>query len=253
MVHGWFRIECGRWQQESVNLRSGAGFCGMARQIKVLIAEDHDVVREGLKILIGADPGIQVAGEANNGARVVALASKLQPDVVLMDLAMPGTNGVEATKAICRTTPESRVLVLSAYQDEEIVESVIAAGVSGYITKHSAAEELLTAIHEVGSGRAYYSPAIAGRLRARRRASFESQHAQGGSGQLTPRERQVLALIASGQPNKQIADTLGLSIKTVEKHRQAAMDKLNLHDTASLTRYALSNGMLDVRPRVAGD
>lgn len=215
---------------------------GMAKQISVLIAEDHDVVREGLKILIGADPRLKIAGETNNGEAAVRLARQLKPDVILMDLAMPGGNGVEATRHICGQVPGSKVLVLSAYQDEEMVQKVIDAGVSGYITKHAASDELLNAIHEVGSGRPYYSPPIARKLRDRKRLSFQSGRPQLASASLTRREQQVLQLIATGQPNKQIASSLGLSIKTVEKHRQAAMDKLNIHDTAGLTRYALGKG-----------
>src|SRR5579859_6688719 len=120
----------------------------MAKNIKVLIAEDHDVVREGLKILISSDSGIEIAGEASNGAAAVRLARKLQPDVVLMDLAMPKVNGLQATREIRQQVPRSKVLVLSAYKDDETLQKVLAAGVSGYITKHSAADELLTAIRE---------------------------------------------------------------------------------------------------------
>lgn len=216
----------------------------MPKLISVLIAEDHDVVREGLKILIGADPGLKIVGETNSGPGAVRLARQLDPDVIVMDLAMPGGGGLEATRNICQQAPRARVLVLSAYQDEETVQKVIDAGVAGYMTKHSAAEELLAAIYEVGGGRPYYSPAIANKLRARRRISFESGRPQASSGKLTKREQQVLSLIATGQPNKQIASSLGLSIKTVEKHRQATMDKLNIHDTAGLTRYALARGMV---------
>ncbi len=212
------------------------------RNIKVLIAEDHDVVRQGLKILISADPAIEVAGEATDGPKALRLARKLRPDVVLMDLAMPGGSGLEATRNICREVPGSKVLVLSAYQDNETVQRALAAGVSGYLTKHSAAEELLEAIHQLGQGRAYYSPKIARQLNARRQLSFQNGPSL-RTGRLTPRERQVLALIARGQPNKQIADTLKLSIKTVEKHRQAAMDKLAIHEIAGLTRYALEHDL----------
>ncbi len=214
----------------------------MTPSIKVLIAEDHDVVREGLKILISADPGIQVAGEATSGDKAVQLARKLQPDVVLMDLSMPGGSGLEATRSICRQVPHSKVLVLSAYQDNETVQRAVAAGVSGYMTKHSAADELLQAIHELGHGRRYYSPKIARQLKSRQQLSFQAGPSLQG-GRLTPRERQVLALIAQGQPNKQIASNLKLSIKTVEKHRQAAMDKLAIHEIAGLTRYALEHGL----------
>jgi DNA-binding NarL/FixJ family response regulator len=209
------------------------------KNIRVLIAEDHDVVREGLKILISADSGIEIAGEASNGAMAVRLARKLQPDVVLMDLAMPKVNGLEATREIRQKVPQSKVLVLSAYKDEETLQRVLAAGVSGYITKHSAAEELLTAIRELSKGNSYFSPAVSGKTKIRQRQSPPGA-------KLTPRESEVLQLIARGQPNKEIAYTLGISIKTIEKHRQAVMDKLDLHDIASLTRYAMAKGLVGV-------
>ncbi len=216
----------------------------MAQNIKVLIAEDHNVVREGLKILIGADHSLEIAGEATDGPAAVRMAKKLQPDVVVMDLAMPRGNGLEAARNICRDVPETRVLVLSAYQDEETVQRALATGAAGYMTKHSAADELLTAIHEVGEGRPYYSRKLAARLKARQQDCFRHGRSPVKPPHLTPREQEVLRLIARGQPNKEIAYTLRLSIKTVEKHRQATMDKLGLHDTASLTRYAFSKGLL---------
>lgn len=216
----------------------------MAKCIKVLIAEDHDVVREGLKILIRSDPGLKITGEAGDGQAAVRLAKKLQPDVILMDLAMPKANGLEATRAIRRDVPHSRVLVLSAYQDEDTVQRVVEAGVSGFMTKHSAAEELLTAIREVNQGKLYYSPKIAARMKARRHASFQNGRTSHPRPKLTPRESQVLVQIAQGQCNKEIAYDLHLSVKTIEKHRQAAMDKLNLHDIPALTRYAVEKGMV---------
>src|SRR5215813_10129385 len=138
----------------------------MAKNLKVLIAEDHEVVREGLKILISADPSMEVAGEAESGQMALRLAKQLRPDVVLMDLAMPRGNGLEAAREIRREVPGSKVLVLSAYKDEETVLRVLDAGASGYMTKTSAADELLTAIREVGNGKAYYCSAIANHLKA---------------------------------------------------------------------------------------
>jgi DNA-binding NarL/FixJ family response regulator len=159
-------------------------------------------------------------------------------------LAMPRGNGVEAARDICREVPATKILVLSAYKDEETVQRVIEAGASGYMTKHSAADELLTAIREVGNGKAYYCSAIAGHLKARQRQSFQSGQPVARPPHLTPRELEVLVLIARGQPNKEIAFTLGVSIKTVEKHRQSVMDKLGIHDIAGLTRYAVSKNLV---------
>jgi DNA-binding NarL/FixJ family response regulator len=221
----------------------------MAKSIKVLIAEDHDVVREGLKILIGSDPDLEIAGEAKNGQMAVRLAKKLQPDVVLMDLAMPKCNGLDAARDICRHAPNSRVLVLSAYQDEDTVQRVLDAGASGYMTKHSAADELLTAIREVGCGNSYYSPKIARRMKARQALSTRAAHNGKATVHLTPRENEVLRLIAQGQCNKEIAYNLRLSIKTIEKHRQSVMDKLNIHEIAGLTRYAADKGLVSLNPK----
>jgi DNA-binding NarL/FixJ family response regulator len=217
----------------------------MARTLKVLIAEDHDVVRQGLRILLSADPSVQVAGEASNGPAAVRMARKLQPDVVLMDLAMPKGNGLEASRDICRQVPRSRVLVLSAYQDEELVQRVLDTGAAGYLTKHSAAEELLSAIRQVSEGKQYCSPKLLHHFQGHRRSLPRPGRSSSRPGRLTPRERQVLGLIAQGHPNKSIAYSLHLSIKTVEKHRQAVMDKLDIHDIAGLTRFALDKGVLD--------
>jgi len=216
----------------------------VTKEIRVLIAEDHDVVREGLKILIQADPGLVIAGEANNGQTAVRLAKKLQPDVVLMDLAMPQANGLTAARDIRIQAPAAKVLILSAYKDEDTIQKVMDAGVAGYMTKHSAADELLTAIREVGKGNAYYSPAIAKQMRARGSRPFRQGRSQTPATRLTPRELEVLCLVARGQPNKEMAFSLNVSIKTVEKHRQAAMDKLGIHDIAGLTRYAVAKGLL---------
>jgi DNA-binding NarL/FixJ family response regulator len=186
---------------------------------------------------------LEIAGETNNGAAAVRLALKLRPDVVLMDLAMPNGNGLDASRDISRKVPASKVLVLSAYQDEELVQRVIEAGASGYMTKRSAADELLSAIRQVGQGKFYCSPSIAGRLKARQGKSMPGLVVSKPPS-LTNREQEVLELIARGQPNKLIAANLGVSIKTVEKHRQAVMDKLGIHDIAGLTRYALDKGFV---------
>jgi DNA-binding NarL/FixJ family response regulator len=220
----------------------------MTKGITILVVEDHEVVRAGLRILINSDPGLQIVGEASDGLKALRLARKLRPEIVLMDLAMPRSNGLQAAREICRQLPGAKVLVLSAYQDDETVQRVLQAGVAGYLTKHSAADELLAAIHQVSQGRPFYSRRIAERLRARQRMAMANGKSLWAGTKLTPREQEVVGLLASGQSNKEIAYNLHLSVKTVEKHRQAAMDKLNLHDIASLTRYAISHGLAGAAP-----
>ena len=206
------------------------------KPITVLLADDHTVVREGLCALLKAEADLVVVGEAQNGRLAVELTKKLHPDVVVMDLAMPQLNGLEATRQILLAVPATKVLILSAHNDDEYVESVIAAGATGYLLKQSSAHILAEAIRAVEKGRPVFSPSIARRLgdKGRRRRSL-----------LTSREEEVLQLVAEGAPNKQVAMELGISIKTVEKHRQHLMDKLDIHDTAGLTRYALAAGVIE--------
>lgn len=213
------------------------------RTIRIIIAEDHAIVRQGLRALITADPDLQVAGEAADGKAAVELARELKPDVVVMDIAMPMMNGLEATRQIRKDSPSSKVLVLSSYGDDEIVQSLLEGGATGYITKHSASIDLLTAIREVSMGRQYLSARIA--LRMKRREMHSSAHRYRRPGtELTCRETQVLSLIATGLGSKGVASELGISTKTVEKHRQAIMEKLDIHEIASLTRYATAHGLV---------
>lgn len=218
----------------------------MSAPIRIVIAEDHSVVREGLKILIRSDPQLMVAGEASSGRSVIELVDKIKPDVVLMDLAMPDGGGLDATRGICSRKNPAKVLVLSAYQDEETVEKALEAGASGFLTKHSAASELLEAIRQVCAGKQYFSSRIVSRVRRRARSAIPSSGKTSPVQRLTPREREVLVLIAEGMANKTVAYHLDLSIKTVEKHRQQIMDKLNIHEVAGLTRYAIEKGLVSV-------
>ncbi len=206
----------------------------MAR-ISVLLVDDHTVVRQGLSILLGAEPDIQVVGEAPDGRQAIELARATKPAVILMDLALPTLNGVEATRAILAEAPQTKVIVLTSYSDDEFVRQAIEAGAVGFLLKETAANDLTKAIREVFNGNAFFSPPIARRLRDQSRdaASPEARS-------LTIREAQVLQLIADGCPNKKIAAELGISIKTVEKHRQQVMNKLGIHHTAGLTRFVLS-------------
>ncbi len=215
------------------------------KKIAVLLVDDHTVVRQGLRALLSSEEDIEVVGEAENGRQAVVLARKTPPDVVVMDVAMPLLNGLEATKQILKLVPTAKVLVLTSYGDDECVQQLMQAGAVGYLIKQTAANDLLKAIREVHRGNAYFSPTIAKRLRDQCREAFTSGQSSRRPGELTSREAEVLQLIAEGFSNKQIAAELCISIKTVEKHRQQVMNKLNIHDVAGLTRYAISKGMVE--------
>jgi DNA-binding NarL/FixJ family response regulator len=216
------------------------------RPITVLVAEDHTVVRQGLCSLLKTEGHFTVVGEAKHGREAVEKALLLRPDVILMDIAMPELNGLEATRQIIAANPAAKVIILSAHSDDVYVGRMNEAGVAGFIEKQTSAEVLNKAISEVASGRRYFSAAIAKRLR-------DGQvHPRNGEGMprakaksLTSRETEVLQLVAEGAANKQVAAELGISIKTVEKHRQHLMNKLNIHDTAGLTRYAIATGVIE--------
>jgi len=216
------------------------------KRITVLLAEDHEIVREGLRKLLEAESDIEVVGEAETGRQAVALTRKLRPAVVVMDIAMPLLNGLEATRQIREALPNTRVLILSAHSDEAYVEQVIALGAAGYLIKQTSSHFLSEAIRAVHNGETFFSPSIAKQLhnhyqKAAGRVGLEKKKGD----LLTAREAEVLQLIAEGQANKQVATELGLSVKTVEKHRQRLMEKLNIHDTAGLTRYAISAGIIE--------
>jgi DNA-binding NarL/FixJ family response regulator len=215
------------------------------KKIGVLLVDDHTVVRQGLRALLRSEEDIEVIGEAENGRQAVLAARKTPPDVVVMDVAMPLLNGLEATRQILRLLPTAKVLVLTSYSDDECVEQLMQAGAAGYLIKQTAANDLLKAIREVQRGNAFFSPAIAKRLRDQCREAFTTGTHVKKSGELTSREAEVLQLIAEGFSNKQIAAELCISIKTVEKHRQQVMNKLNIHDVAGLTRFAISKGMVE--------
>jgi DNA-binding NarL/FixJ family response regulator len=215
-------------------------------KIRVVLADDHTVVRQGLRALLTAEGDIEVIGEAENGRQAIQIVKRLLPDVAVIDIAMPVLNGLEATRQITRAVPSTKVLILSSYSDDDYVQQVTKAGAAGYLVKQTAANELLKAIREAHRGNAYFSPAIAKRLRDQCREAFVSgQPARRRPDYLTTREAEVLQLIAEGQANKQIAAELCISIKTVEKHRQQVMNKLNIHDVAGLTRHAISKGIIE--------
>jgi DNA-binding NarL/FixJ family response regulator len=217
------------------------------KPITVLLAEDHAILREGLRSLLDLNPDFSVVGEATTGREAVTLARKLNPAVIVMDIAMPLLNGFEATRQILLAAPEAKVLVLSAHSDDEYVAHMADVGASGYLVKQNSGQVLLHAIKEVANGRPYFSPSILKRLNDAARRARENGDIRGTPKRpLTSREAEVLQLVAEGAANKQIAATLGISIKTVEKHRQQLMDKLDIHDTAGLTRHAITTGAIEV-------
>lgn len=214
--------------------------------ITILLAEDHTIVREGLKALLKLESDFNIVGEAENGRQAVAMATELRPDVIVMDIAMPLLNGLEATRQILQASPSTRILILSAHSDDAYVERVMALGASGYLIKQTAAHVLPNAIREVYAGKPFFSPSISKRLKDHDRKAIARGDLPGGEASpLTSREMEVLQLIAEGKTNKETAAELNISIKTVEKHRQKVMEKLNIHDTASLTRYAISAGIIE--------
>lgn len=216
------------------------------KQIKVLIADDHMIVREGLSKLLEAERDIEVVGEAATGHKAVEMARKLRPDVIVMDIAMPQMNGLEATRQIRKADPNAKVLILSAHSDDAYVTRVAALGAAGYLIKQTSAHFLSEAIREVQKGKTFFSPSVAKRIHKRQQDSLSRKGvSKAGASDLSPRELEVLQLIAEGEANKQIAEDLGISIKTVEKHRDHLMHKLDIHDTAGLTRYAISAGIIE--------
>jgi len=223
------------------------------KKITILLVDDHTVLRQGLRALLLTESDMEIVGEAENGRQAVQMAAKLAPDVVVMDIAMPQLNGLEATHQICKEAPLTKVLILSSYGDDEYVRRLTEAGAVGYLIKQTMANDLIKAIREAHKGNAYFSPSIAKRLLDHYRESFlkgGKPLTQKFTERLTSREREVLQLVAEGKGNKQMASDLCISIKTVEKHRQQAMNKLNIHDVAGLTRYAIAQGIIESSPRL---
>jgi DNA-binding NarL/FixJ family response regulator len=215
-------------------------------QITVLISDDHNIVRAGLRLLLEAEADILVVGEGTNGQEAVQETKRLRPNVVLLDLAMPLLNGLEAARQIIKEVPATKVLVLSAYSDDKHVRPAVQAGVSGYLVKETAAEDLVRAIREISQGNAFFSPSICQSLLTQWRLTFSNaDQGEADPTSLTRRQAEVLQLIAEGYLTKQIAAVLSIKPKTVEKHRESLMDRLDIHTIAALTRYAVSIGMIE--------
>jgi DNA-binding NarL/FixJ family response regulator len=222
------------------------------KKITVLICDDHAMVRSGLRLLLKTAEDIEIIGEAGNGHQCLRETRRLQPDVVLLDLSMPLLNGVETARQIVKEFPSAKVLILSAFNDDQYVQHAVKAGATGYLMKESASEDLLRAIHEIAMGNAFFSPPIARRLlKQPEKTILDSCLARAKAVLLTSRQTEVLQLIAEGYSTKQMGGFLSLSVKTVEKHRQGLMAKLNIHNIANLTRYAVSNGVVELKLKPA--
>lgn len=214
------------------------------KQIKVLLVDDHAILREGVHALLAREPDILVVGEAADGQEALEQVPRLKPDVVIMDIVMPRMNGLEATRLITERHPESRVLILSMYDDHEYVVQIIQAGASGYVLKRVVTEDLVRAIRVVYAGESFLYPPIAAKLIGDYLRVTKGERGEGPGEPLTAREREVLKLIADGHTNQAIAEQLGLSRKTVDSHRANAMRKLDLHDVTEVVKYALRTGMI---------
>ena len=216
---------------------------------RVRVADDHTVVRQGIRSLLQAETDLKVVGEAGDGRDAVRLARELQPDVVVMDLAMPGMDGMEATRAIKQTSPQTHVLALTVHESDEYFFRVLQAGASGYVLKRAAASELLSAVRAVARGEVFLFPAVAKKLladyliRAQNRDERETRDLYAG---LTAREHEILTLIAEGLTNREIAERLMLSLSTVQTHYTHILEKLNLQNRAELIKYAIRRGLIEV-------
>ena len=214
-------------------------------KIRVLLADDHTILRDGIRALLDDHADIEVIGEAEDGQATVKMTAQLQPDVVVMDIAMPLLNGLEATRQIQRDYPQVKVLILTMHENEEYIRQVLAAGALGYVLKDAAAHDLLGAIRAVYQGEAVLSPAIT-RLVIEDYLRWGDIRPPDSTNGLTSREREVLQLIAEGYTNKEIAEILCLSIKTVQSHRTNLMSKLDLHDRGELIKYAIQKKIIDI-------
>ena len=212
----------------------------MSQKIRILLADDHAVVRQGFKLILAAQPDMEIVGEAGNGREAVELAEKLHPDVAVMDVAMPELNGIEATRRIADVAPRTRVLALSMHKDSVYVREILRAGARGYLLKDQIDSDLLAAVRAVARGEGYLSPSVSDAV-----LNDYRRHVSDPIDLLTSREREVLQMIAEGKTNKEIATVLNLSVYTVDAHRGRIMEKLNLHSVNELVRFAVRKGLVD--------
>jgi DNA-binding NarL/FixJ family response regulator len=213
-------------------------------EIRVLIAEDHETVREGLKLIIDAQPDMTVVGEAGDGREAVKLAQQLAPDVLMMDISMPELNGLKAAAKLKRVAPDIKILTLTRHTDQAYLQELLEAGVSGYVLKQSAATDLVRAVRAVAAGNNYLDPAMTGKIFSNYVEKSNRLRGETRGESLTEREREVLRQIAWGYSNKEIAERLDISIKTVEAHKANALKKLGMHSRIDIVRYAVLQGWM---------
>ena len=210
------------------------------KRIRILLADDHAVVRQGFKMILSSQPDMEIVGEAGNGREAVELAENLKPDIVVMDVAMPELNGIEATRRAIAADPRIRVIALSMHKDSAYVREILRAGARGYLLKDSLAGDLVSAIRAVAQGEGYISPAVSNAV-----LDDYRKHVTNPIDLLSSREREVLQMLAEGKTNKEIAVVLNLSVYTVDAHRGRIMEKLNVHSINELVRFAVRNGLID--------
>jgi len=212
--------------------------------IRILLADDHTVMRNGLRLLLERQPNLSVVGEASDGRETVRAAESFSPDVVVMDIAMPNLNGIEAARQITAARPETAIVILSMHSDESYVIRALKAGARAYLLKDSAEGDLIAAIRAISEGKSFFSPAISRILVEDYMRQLEQQHAEDTYELLTAREREILQLLAEGKTNKEVASMLNLSVYTIETHRTHILQKLNLHNVPELILYAVRKGII---------
>lgn len=209
------------------------------KKIRILLADDHAILRKGVRMMIDAEEDLEVVGEAKTGREAIDEARNLKPDIVIMDVSMPELNGIEGTRRICEELSQTKVIGLSMHRDAVYVREILRAGARGYLLKDSEEDDLIRAIRAVARGEAFLSPAVSDAV-----LSDYRKHVSNPVDLLTSREREVLTMIAEGKTNKEIANALNLSVYTIESHRGSVMDKLNLHNTGDIVRFAIRNGLM---------
>ena len=216
----------------------------MENRLRIVLADDHTILREGLRALLSTDPNFEIIGEAVDGREAVRCVEKLEPDLLLMDLSMPRMSGMDAISEVKKRYPETKIIALTVHKTEEYLLTTLQAGADGYVLKDATHDELVMAIHNVMAGKSYLSPGISEKVIEGYLEGKEGSQVVSSWQKLSQREREVLKLIAEGYKNKEIAEDLCISLKTVEKHRANLMKKLDLHNAAGLTVYAVERGLV---------